>query len=186
LHADLLVNNAGVGMYGPFMDLPWERQEAMVQLDVLAPLRLARQFLPGMLARGSGYIMQIASLGAWQPTPRYATYGAAKAFVRNWAEALDYELRDTGVRCIVVSPGTVETAFLSVSGQRPSRYQRRVMMSSAAVARIAVDQMLHGRGTIVPGRFNSIGIELMNRLLPRRWCTAVADRLVRETGIRGH
>jgi short-subunit dehydrogenase len=186
MHADLLVNNAGMGLYGRFVDLPWERQETMVQLDVLAPLHLTRQFLPDMLARGSGYIMQIASLGAWQPAPRYATYGAAKAFVRNWAEALDYELRGTGVRCVVVSPGTVATEFLTVSGQRPSRYQRRVMMSGATVARIAIDQMLRGRGTIVPGWFNSVGVELMNRLLPRRWCTAIADRLVRETGIRGH
>jgi uncharacterized protein len=121
---DVLVNNAGYGLYGEFSRLDWERQRNMLELDVIVPVHLTKLFLPGMLERGFGFVLNLASVGAYQPSPTYASYSAAKSFILNFTEALSYELRGTGVRATVLSPGIVATEFLAVSGQQPTRYQR--------------------------------------------------------------
>jgi short-subunit dehydrogenase len=174
---DVLVNNAGFGLYGEFSKLDWERQRSMLELDVLVPVHLTRLFLPGMLDRDLGFVLNVASIGAYQPTPLYATYSAAKSFVLSFTEALSYELRRTGVRATAVSPGVVATEFLQVAGQRATRYQRLAMMDSPTVARIAVDGMLAGRPSLVPGRLNAASV-WTNRLLPRRLSAATANRLM--------
>ena len=174
---DVLVNNAGFGLYGEFSQLDWERQRSMLEIDVLVPVHLTRLFLPGMLDRDLGFVLNVASIGAYQSTPLYATYSAAKSFVLSFSEALSYELRRTGVRVTAVSPGIVATEFLRVSGQRATRYQRLAMMDSPTVARIAVDGMLGGRPSLVPGRLNAVTV-FANRLLPRRLSAAVAHRLM--------
>jgi short-subunit dehydrogenase len=175
---DVLVNNAGFGLYGRFSELDWERERTMLELDVIVPVHLTKLFLPAMLERGAGFILNLASIGAYQPSPLYASYSAAKSFVLSFTEALSYELRGSGVRATALSPGVVATEFLQVSGQRPTRYQRLLMMDSPTVARIGVDAMLQGRPSLVPGRLNAASV-WSNRLLPRRWSTALAHRLMR-------
>jgi hypothetical protein len=103
---DVLVNNAGYGLYGEFSTLDWKRERNMLELDVIVPLHLTKLFLPGMLERGFGFILNIASVGAYQPSPTYASYSAAKSFILNFTEALSYELRGTGVRATALSPGS--------------------------------------------------------------------------------
>jgi uncharacterized protein len=174
---DVLVNNAGYGLYGEFSRLDWERQRNMLELDVIVPVHLTKLFLPGMLERGFGFVLNIASVGAYQPSPTYASYSAAKSFILNFTEALSYELRGTGVRATVLSPGIVATEFLAVSGQQPTRYQRLARMDSATVARIGVDGMLKGRPSLVAGRLNAASV-WSNRLLPRRVSAALANRLM--------
>ncbi len=176
---DVLVNNAGFGLYGPFLQIPWERERQMLEIDIMVPVQLTKLFLPGMVARDSGFILQLASIGAYQPSPLYASYSAAKSFILNWGEALNYELRDTGVRVTVLSPGITATEFLAVSGQQPTLYQRLVMMRSPDVVRIGIDSMLRGKPSIVPGRLNALTV-WSNRLLPRRLSAAVSHRLMRE------
>src|SRR5512146_2868283 len=90
---DILVNNAGFGLYGDFTALPWEKEREMLVLDMIALTHLTRLFLADMLERNSGYILQVASIGAYQPSPSYAAYSAAKAYVLSLGEALNYELR---------------------------------------------------------------------------------------------
>jgi short-subunit dehydrogenase len=174
---DVLVNNAGFGLYGPFSQLEWERERAMLELDVIVPVHLTKLFLPGMLERRRGWILNVASIGAYQPSPLYASYSAAKSFILNFTEALSYELRGSGVVATAVSPGVVATEFLQVAGQRPTRYQRLARMDSPTVARIAVDAMLKGRPSLVPGRLNAVSV-WSNRLLPRRASAALAHRLM--------
>ena len=174
---DVLVNNAGFGLYGPFSRLDWARERAMLELDMIVPVHLAKLFLPGMLERRAGWILNIASIGAYQPSPLYASYSAAKSFVLNFTEALSYELRGSGVTATALSPGIVATEFLQVSGQRATRYQRLAMMDSPAVARIGVEAMLKGRPSLVPGRLNAASV-WSNRLLPRRVSAALAHRLM--------
>jgi short-subunit dehydrogenase len=174
---DVLVNNAGYGLYGEFSTLDWKRERNMLELDVIVPLHLTKLFLPGMLERGFGFILNIASVGAYQPSPTYASYSAAKSFILNFTEALSYELRGTGVRATALSPGIVATEFLAVSGQQPTRYQRLTRMDSATVARIGVDGMLKGRPSLVAGRLNAASV-WSNRLLPRRLSAAIANRLM--------
>jgi short-subunit dehydrogenase len=174
---DVLVNNAGYALYGPFAEIPWEREANMLQLDVVVPVHLTKLFLPGMLARDRGYVLNVASIGAYLPSPLYASYSAAKSFVLNFTEALSYELRGTGVRATALSPGITATQFLEVAGQRATRYQRMAMMQSPEVVRIGVDAMLKGRPSVVPGRLNAVSA-WSNRLIPRRLSAAVANRLM--------
>jgi uncharacterized protein len=103
---DVLVNNAGFGLYGAFRELDWERERAMLELDMIVPVHLTKLFLPGMLDRGTGFVLNIASIGAYSPSPLYASYSAAKSFILNFTEALSYELRGTGVRATALSPGS--------------------------------------------------------------------------------
>ena len=175
---DVLVNNAGFGLYGRFAELEWERQRAMLQLDVMALTHLTRLFVPDMVSRKFGYLLHVASIGAFQPTPLYAAYSAAKAYVLSFGEALDYELRGTGVHSTVVAPGITATEFLKVSGQDSTLYQRMTMMQSPAVARIGVDAMLKGRSTVVPGTLNAVSA-WSNRLIPRRLSASIAHRLMK-------
>jgi hypothetical protein len=170
---DVLVNNAGLGLYGPFLEIPWQREAGMLQLDVVALVHLTRLFVPGMRQRGFGRVLQVSSVGAFQPTPLYASYSAAKAFVLSYGEALNFELRGTGVSCTVVAPGITATEFLQVSGQTATLYQRLMLMTSAEVARVGVRALLRGRGSVVPGLANKLGAFSM-RFMPRRLAAAVA------------
>jgi short-subunit dehydrogenase len=174
---DVLINNAGYGLYGLFADIPWEREHNMLELDIIVPTHLTKLFLPGMLERRFGYILQVSSIGAYQPSPTYASYSSAKSYILYFGEALNYELRNTGVSCTVLSPGVTATDFLTVSGQRPTLYQRAVMMQSADVVRIGIDAMLRGRGSVVPGPVNAL-MAWSNRFMPRRLSAAVAHRLM--------
>ncbi len=179
LHVDVLVNNAGFGLYGDFSAIPWEREKAMLDIDIIALTHLTKLFLQDMLARHYGYILQIASVGAYQPSPTYATYSAAKAYVLNMGEALNYELRHTGVSVTVISPGVTATDFLKVAGQSPSLYQRLMRMDSPTVARIGIESMLRRRPSVVPGLLNSLMIFTV-RFLPRRALAALANLMMNQ------
>ena len=122
---DVLVNNAGFGLYGPFHETAWERTGSMIALDVVALAHLTHLFLPGMLERRSGYILQVASTAAYQTSPLYGAYAAAKSFVLLFGEAVGRELKGTGVSCTVVSPGQSPTEFHRVAGQERAYIQFR-------------------------------------------------------------
>lgn len=174
---DILVNNAGFAIYGEFIETPWEREKAMLDLDILAVVHLTKLFLQDMLDRDFGYILQIASIGAYQPSPTYATYSAAKSFVLHFGEALNYELRHTNVSCTVLSPGVTATEFLQVAGQEPNWFQRLTRMESPEVAKIGIESMFKRRPSVVPGAINTL-LVWANRLFPRRLATAVSHRLM--------
>ncbi len=139
---------------------------------------LTKLFVKDMVARNRGHILQIASIGGYQPSPLYASYSAAKSYVLNFGEALNYELRKTNVRCTVLSPGITKTEFLQVSGQQPTLYQRLTMMTSADVARIGIESMLKGKSSVVPGWLNAATV-WSNRLMPRRMSAAIGYRLMK-------
>lgn len=174
---DVLVNNAGYGVFGDFVEIPWERQSAMLELDIVALTHLTKLFVNPMVERGFGYILQVASIGAYQPSPTYAMYSAAKSYVLSFGEALRYELRGTGVHCTVTSPGVVATEFRDVAGQRTTLYQRLVMMQSADVVRVSVDAMLKGRATVIPGWLNALTV-WSNRFVPHRISIPLTHRLM--------
>ena len=170
---DVLVNNAGFGAFGPFAETPWEREKAMLDIDITALVHMTKLFLPPMLARGNGRILQVSSIGAFQPSPTYATYAATKSFVLSFGEALNHELRATGVSCTVVCPGVTATEFLQVAGQSPTLYQRVMMMRSPDVVRAGVRAMLARRSSVVPGLGNALAAFAM-RFIPRSWAAALA------------
>ncbi len=179
LQVDVLVNNAGFGVYGEFLHTDWERTRQMLQLNMLTLAHLTWLFAQDMVSRNFGYILQIASNGAYQPTPFYAAYSASKSFVLSLGEALHYELRGTGVKCTTLSPGIIVTEFHQVAGQKEgSLYYRLTKMDSMSVARKGIEALLAGRPSLVPGWKVSL-MAWSNRLVPRRLSTAIAAWLMR-------
>lgn len=178
INIDLLINNAGFGIMGEFIEIDWEREVEMLQLNIISLVHITKLFIQDMVARDFGYILQIASNSAYQPSPLYATYGASKSFVLNFSEALNYELKDTNVKCTALSPGTIETEFHTVSGQRTDTlYYALSKMNSKWVARAGIKAMLRGRPSLVVDWKISLAAWISQRI-PRRWAAGLAYRLV--------
>jgi len=167
---DILVNNAGFGVYGPFSDTPWDRTAQMLQLDIISLTHLTKLFLDEMIKRNSGYVLQVASAAAYQATPNYAAYAAAKSYVLHFGEALHHELRNTNVKISVLSPGVTATEFFQVSGQGTSLFQRVAVMDSPTVARIGIKAMLAGKASKIAGvmnAFSAFGVRFIPRSVQR-------------------
>ncbi len=177
IEVSILVNNAGFGAYGPFETISAEIEDAMLDLDIKAVARMTRLFVPAMRAAGFGRILLTASTAAFQPTPLYASYAAAKAFVLSYGLALRSELAGTGVSVTVLSPGVTRTAFHTVAGHEDNAFKRATMMEAAPVARAAVSALLRGRAEIVPGAVNKLSAFGV-RFLPRPAQAAMAKRLM--------
>ena len=165
-HPHMLINNAGYGLFGEFLSQPIVRTLNMMQLNMSALTELTHTFGTDMAHRGAGRILLVASIGAYQATPSYAAYSATKAYVLLFGEALHEELKPYGVTVTVLSPGITATNFLQVSGQKPTLYQRLVMMQSRPVVQIGLRALEQGRASIVPGWLNSV-TAWSNRLMPR-------------------
>ena len=174
---DVLVNNAGFGVHGAFVDVPWDREHEMLELNVVTLTHLTKLFVRDMVERNRGWILQVASIGAYQPSPTYGTYSAAKAYVLSFGEALSYELRGTDVKVSVLSPGVTRTEFLEVAGQRPNFYQRLSMAPSRKVAEAGIAALLRGKPSFVPGLGNKLPVAML-RVTPRRMQAAVANLMM--------
>ena len=169
---DVLINCAGFGFYDDFVAIDWSQHAKMLQVNVVALTELSHLFARAMVSRKRGRIMNVASTGAYAPCPNFASYGASKAYVRNLTEALDYELKGTGVRAISVSPGGTKTEFLERGGQVLKKSGEFAMMSAEECASIAVRQMLRGKRTIVTGLMNAFSVWIL-RFVPRAWLPGV-------------
>lgn len=168
---DLLVNNAGFGTAGPFAELPPEREVEEVELNVVALVRLTRAALPRMIERRSGGVINLSSLAGFQPMPFNATYGATKAFVLSFTEALYEELRGTGVRVLAVCPGFTRTEFQEVARVDARKLPDFVWMDAATVVDQAMDSLAAGDAVRVNGVLNQIaaaGIRATPRAIVRR------------------
>ncbi|MEM6572431.1 MAG: SDR family oxidoreductase [Planctomycetota bacterium] len=174
---DVLVNNAGIGIHGSGLDHAWEDEHRMLRINVVAVAELTKHYGRAMRDLGTGRILQVASVAAFQPCPSYAAYGATKAFVLQQAEALDDELRGTDVRVTALCPGTTNTDFFDIAGNVRNRIQKATSMEPDVVARIGVDAMIAGRRIAVTGLGNRIG-NLALRLIPRRLQVTLARRVL--------
>ncbi len=163
---EVLINNAGRGLYGPFIEQPLETTLGMLELNILGVTEITHAFAKDMVERGHGKILLIASIAAYQATPTYAAYSASKSFVLLFGEALHEELKPKGVTVTVLSPGITATNFLAVAGQKATFYQRLVMMQSPQVVRVGLAALQRGRASIVPGFVNKL-TSWINRLSPR-------------------
>jgi short-subunit dehydrogenase len=179
---DLLVNNAGFGTSGPFAELPVGREEQQVQLNVVAVQRLTSAVLAGMLERGSGTILNVASIAAFLPAAESATYGATKAFVRSFSDALHDELAGTGVSVTASMPGFTRTEFQERSGwDEQSNVPSFAWLSAEQVARDSLAGAAAGRARVVPGAGYKalVGAAQVVPDGARRWLTARVRRLAR-------
>lgn len=178
IDVDVLVNNAGLGGHGRFAQTDPASDEQQLRVNILALTRLTKVFLPPMLERRRGRILNLASTAAFQPGPYMAIYYASKAYVLSFTEALAEELRGTGVTATALCPGAVETEFFDVARvDRSSPIARSPGAKSApVVARAGYDGMMRGRAVVIPGALNRIGMESL-RIAPRRLVPRVVARL---------
>ncbi len=159
LYADMLVNNAAMMLAGFFQDQDRATLLKLVDLNARAVVDLTRRLLPGMIARGAGGVLNVASVEGFMPVPYQATYAATKAFVLSFSRALAYETMYTGVRVSALAPGTVATSLHEKAGAEYSRYvQFLPSMTAEEVARIGYRKFMRGRKVIVTGWFNRLGI----------------------------
>ena len=176
---EVLVNNAGFGSYGPFAEADPDRENDEVAVDVSAVIALARAFLPGMLARGSGGILNVASTIAFQPAPFQAVYGASKAFVLSFSQALWAEARAAGVAVTALCPGPTRTGFVEALGAdvgHTAIYRR--LVEPEPVIETGLRALDEGRAVVIPGLLNNVLAE-GGRLMPREWLTRFSARLLR-------
>jgi uncharacterized protein len=181
---DVLVNNAGIGVYGFFAETPLERELETLQVNIVALTHLTKLFLPGMLQRHRGRILNVASTAAFQPGPIMAVYYASKAYVLSFSEALSSECAGTGVTVTALCPGPTRTEFESRAGSPPGIAVRKkaFLMSASEVARDGWSGMKAGKRLVIPGFANRLLVQV-ERVTPRRLVTAMSRR-VREP-IRG-
>jgi short-subunit dehydrogenase len=166
LTVDVLVNNAGFGATGDFAGLPVQRELEMVQVNISALMELTALFLPGMMTRNRGGILNVGSVAGFQPGPGMAVYYATKAFVLSFTEALAEELRATHLTISVLCPGPTETNFGVVARGRKERVNPVHKMSARAVAVAGHRAFRKGRVTVITGWLNH-GLVFLVRLTPR-------------------
>jgi hypothetical protein len=175
LEVGLLVNNAGFGMKGKFLELDLAEQRRMVALNCRAPLDLTHAFGRAMVARKRGGVIVVSSTGAFQGLPESGVYGATKGFDLLFGEALRDELRGTGVDVLVLCPGPTDTEGPKRTGVNPENVPG--MMHVAPVVKAALDG-LGRRGVVIPGLLNRVAYFLVC-LLPRAFATRMAGRMIR-------
>ena len=176
---DALVNNAGFGVSGHFVKSSWERHETFLQVMVVAVAELTHRLLPGMIERGSGRILNVASLaGLAPPTAGHTLYAASKALMIRFSESLAQEVERHGVYVTAVCPGFTMSEFHDVSGTRAivSRMPAFMWLDAPTVARQGYDAVMAGKRVHVPGALNA-SIATLSRLLPRRLVDVIHRRM---------
>ncbi len=163
---DILVNNAGYGLHGDFLETPIERTGDMIQVNITALTELSHVFGREMAARGSGQILLVASLLAFQAVPSYAVYAATKSYVLAFGEALHDELRPRGVVVTSLCPGHTETGFDAAAGAPVSPLLRLLTMQPRPVAESGIRALSRGKASVVAGFINNF-VAFSNRLTPR-------------------
>jgi hypothetical protein len=184
LVVDVLVNNAGVLEQAPFCDIPAERHQQLIDLNVSALTAMLAAFLPGMRARGFGRVLNVASIAAFQPVPMLATYAATKAYVLSLTESLSEELKGTGVTVTALCPGVTATPMVeqaTAANNRLAQLPGFLVGSADAVAADGVRACLRGDVIAVPGVINLAGV-LAARATPK-WLLRAVSGVVARRGV---
>lgn len=179
---DVLVNNAGVGVFGDFArETEWQKEKEMIQINITALTELTKAFVPAMLQKGQGRIMNIASTAAFQPGPNMAIYFASKAYVLHFSEALAEELRDTDVTVTVVCPGATESGFQSAAAMESSKlFKDKKVPTSKEVAEYAYQSLQEKKRVAIHGFANFLLAQSV-RLAPRIIATKIARKFQEKT-----
>jgi uncharacterized protein len=177
---DILINNAGFGCYGDFAEMPEEEIIGQINLNVTALTELTRLFMPAMIARRSGRVMNVASTAGFQPGPLMAVYYATKAYVISFSEAIANELERSGVTVTCFCPGATHTGFAKRAGTEKSRLFQQFAMSAEKVAQEGYRAVMEGRALAISGVHNWL-VAQSTRLAPRKMVTAVSRWVAEKT-----
>lgn len=182
---NVLVNNAGFGLGGPYSTNKLRLQDAMIRVNILAPTRLCRLFLPEMLKRGHGGILNVGSIGGFMGGPGNAVYCASKAYVVSLSEALADETRGSGVRVMAVCPGPIHTGFAKRANMESTLLSHYGVMDARQVAALSYRAFACGQGSLfIPGFWNFAAVTL-GRLIPRCVSTHVSGILQKQFAVEG-
>ncbi|MBV8878924.1 MAG: SDR family oxidoreductase, partial [Planctomycetaceae bacterium] len=186
LQVDVLINNAGFGVFGPLADADLQEQLAQIQVNVVALTHLTRELLPGMVRRGRGQILNVASTAAFQAGPWMAVYYATKAYVLSFSEALRNELEGTGVTVTCLCPGPTRTGFMARArmGDPAVLAKSPVMMDADEVARRGLEGLRKGRRLVIPGLLNKM-LAHATRLGSRGLSARVVRRMMKSIEATG-
>ena len=174
---DVLVNNAGFATNDKFAEMDEQRMLEEMQLNIVTLTRLCRLYLPGMLARGDGKILNMASTAAFLPGPNMAVYYASKAYVLSLSEALAEEVRGTGVSVTVLCPGATDTGFQERAHVQSTLLFKLPMGNAAQVAKAGIEGMMRGKAVVVPGITNKL-VAISPKLTPRSLLVKVSGKAV--------
>lgn len=176
LVVDILINNAGFGTRGPFETIDAEREQQEIRLNIGAVVDLTHHFVPMMVERRQGVIINVASLAAFQPAPYMAVYGASKAFILSYTEALWGEYHTKGVRVLAVCPGSTATEFFHVMGAQDATFGK--VETPEQVVQVALRALEQGRPSVVSGRQNALFANVP-RFIPRGLSLQLGVRVAR-------
>lgn len=177
IEIDVLINCAGFGVYGSFVDTNWGKESAMLNLNIITITHLTKLVLQGMIDRNHGRILNVSSLAAFQPGPMMALYYASKSYLLSFSEAIANELKDTGVSVTVLCPGPTKTCFQEVVSSTSSDNKISFNMACPkAVAAYGHKAMLKGKVVAVPGLFNKF-LANLPRFLTRNRTTSIVRRI---------
>ncbi len=176
---EVLINNAGYGIFGHVRDQDAKEVDTMIQLNVVSLAALTNMFLKKMVEKESGYIMNVSSFAGFNPMPLYAAYGAAKSFVMNYTVAIHAELQKTGskVKVSAFCPGYTNTEFIDVSRQKKSKFVKMAMGESYPAAKEAVEKMLKGKPVSMPRFINKFGAVMMKFMSRKRAALGVYNAI---------
>jgi short-subunit dehydrogenase len=175
MHVDYLVNNAGFGLYGKFIETALDEELNMIDLNIRALTHLTKLFLPDMVKRNRGKILNIASVSAFMPGPLMTVYYATKAYVLSFTEALENELRGTNVMVSALCPGPTKTGFSDRAQLSNSKLFQSGAMDVETVTKVGYKKFMKGQTVIVPGVQFRLAT-FIPRFVPRKWLTSVVRR----------
>jgi short-subunit dehydrogenase len=173
---DVLVNNAGFGQFGFYVETDLQEELRQIQLNIASLTHLTKLYVRQMVARKRGRILNVASTAAFQPGPLMAVYYATKAYVLSFSGALSNELSGTGVTVTCLCPGPTTSEFHQRAGMELSNMMKAPFMDAKSVAEIGYRAMLKGKSTVIAGRMNWL-VAQSTRLAPRAWTAAVARKI---------
>lgn len=174
---DVLINNAGFGLFGSFSNTCWERESKMLHLHIITTTHLTKLLLPDMIARGSGKILNVSSLAAFQPGPLMSLYYASKSYLLSFSQAIANELKGTGVTVTALCPGPTKTAFQEVVSCNTADNKITFNMGCAKeVASYGYHAMCKGKTVAIPGKFNKF-LSTLPRFMSRNMATKIVRNI---------
>ncbi|MGB0980892.1 MAG: SDR family NAD(P)-dependent oxidoreductase [Winogradskyella sp.] len=174
---DVLINNAGFGLFGSFTETDWEREYAMLHVHIIVTTHLTKLVLKSMLQRGSGKILNMSSLAAFQPGPLMSIYYASKGYILSFSEAIANELKGSGITVTTLCPGPTKTSFQKTVSKDSTDNKITFNMAQAKdVAKYGYKAMLRGKTYAIPGRFNKF-LAIIPRFIRRNTAAAIVRKI---------
>lgn len=175
---DILINNAGLGVFDDYWNVEWRDEKSMLQVNIMALAELTMLFAKDMVNRGGGKILNVASTAAFQPGPTMPGYYASKAFVLRYSQAINYEMRKKGVQVSTLCPGPTITEFqIRANMNETNMFKRKFTMSAEKVALLGYEGLMKGRSVIITGHLNWLAA-MVSRIAPSKISMKVVNWLL--------